>query len=111
MWVHAPDYHFKRHMAHKMAKGSSRNGRDSHGQRLGIKKFAGEFAQAGNILVRQRGTQVRPGLNVSKGSDDTLFATAHGFISFTRKRVLRYTGHFKMAKFVNVTPPPPVAKA
>ena len=91
-------------MAHKMAKGSTRNGRDSHGQRLGVKKFAGEYASAGNILVRQRGTQVRPGLNVSKGTDDTLFATAAGVVSFSRKRVLRYTGHFKMAKFVNVTP-------
>lgn len=87
-----------------MAKGSTRNGRDSHGQRLGVKKFAGEFAKAGNILVRQRGTKVRPGLNVSKGSDDTLFATATGLVSFTQKRVIRYTGHFKMVKFINVTP-------
>lgn len=87
-----------------MAKGSTRNGRDSHGQRLGVKKFAGEFAKAGNILVRQRGTKVRPGFNVSKGSDDTLFATATGLVSFTQKRVIRYTGHFKMVKFINVTP-------
>ena len=91
-------------MATKMAKGSTRNGRDSHGQRLGVKKFGGEFAKAGNILVRQRGTKVRPGLNVRKGSDDTLFATAAGIVSFTWKRVLRYTGHFKLVKFVNVTP-------
>lgn len=87
-----------------MAKGSTRNGRDSHGQRLGVKKFAGEFARVGNILVRQRGTQVRPGINVRKGSDDTLFAVADGLVSFSRKRVVRYTGHFKMAKFINVVP-------
>lgn len=98
-------------MAHKMAKGSSRNGRDSHGQRLGVKKFAGEFACTGNILVRQRGTQVRPGVNVAKGTDDTLFAMANGIVSFSRKRVLRYTGHFKMAKFVNVTPIAKMVKA
>ncbi len=91
-------------MAHKMAKGSSRNGRDSHGQRLGVKKYAGEFASIGNILIRQRGTPVRPGVNVSKGTDDTLFATANGIVSFSRKRVVRYTGHFKMAKFINVMP-------
>ncbi|MBP7006063.1 50S ribosomal protein L27 [Patescibacteria group bacterium] len=91
-------------MAHKMAKGSTRNGRDSHGQRLGVKKFSGEFAKTGNILIRQRGTPVRPGLNVSRGSDDTLFATADGLVSFTHKRVMRYTGHFKMGKFINVIP-------
>ncbi len=87
-----------------MAKGSTRNGRDSHGQRLGVKKFAGEYAKTGNILVRQRGTKIRPGLNVRKGSDDTLFAVATGIVSFTQKRVIRYTGHFKMVKFINVTP-------
>ncbi len=91
-------------MAHKKAGGSSRNGRDSQGQRLGVKKYGGEFASIGNILVRQRGTVIRPGLNVKMGSDDTLFATAHGFISFTEKLVKRYTGAFKKVKFVNVIP-------
>lgn len=91
-------------MATKMAKGSTQNGRDSHGQRLGVKKFAGEFAKAGSILVRQRGTKVRPGLNVRKGSDDTLFTTVNGIVSFTWKRAIRYTGHFKLVKLVNVTP-------
>ena len=93
-------------MATKMAKGSTRNGRDSHGQRLGVKKFAGEFAKVGNILMRQRGTVIRPGLNVRKGSDDTLFATAMGIVSFSTRRVIRYTGQFKMVKFVHVTPLP-----
>ena len=91
-------------MATKMAKGSTQNGRDSHGQRLGVKKYAGEYAKTGNILVRQRGTKIRPGLNVRKGSDDTLFSVATGIVSFTQKRVIRYTGHFKMVKFINVTP-------
>lgn len=87
-----------------MAKGSTRNGRDSQGQRLGVKKYAGEFAKPGSILIRQRGTAVRPGLNVRRGTDDTLYAVVTGVVSFTRKRVIRYTGHFKMAKYVNVTP-------
>ena len=91
-------------MAHKKAAGSTSNGRDSHGQRLGVKKFSGEFAKSGNILVRQRGTTVRPGMNVMKGSDDTLFAVASGIVSFTEKRIKRFTGHFTTAKFVNVTP-------
>ena len=94
-----------------MAKGSTRNGRDSHGQRLGVKKYAGEFACIGNILVRQRGTKIRPGINVRKGSDDTLFSMAKGIISFTNKRVVRYTGHFKMVKFINVIPVSPVLSA
>lgn len=91
-------------MATKKAGGSTENGRDSQGQRLGIKKYAGEFAKTGNILVRQRGTSIRPGLNVRKGSDDTLFATEDGLVSFIDRKVRRFTGHFKTAKFVNVTP-------
>jgi large subunit ribosomal protein L27 len=91
-------------MAHKKAGGSTSYGRDSQGQRLGVKKYAGEFAKTGNILVRQRGTAVRPGLNVAKGHDDTLFAIADGLVTFTKKRVKRYTGAFKMQKFVNVIP-------
>jgi large subunit ribosomal protein L27 len=91
-------------MAHKKAGGSTSLGRDSNGQRLGVKKFAGEFARVGQILVRQRGTTVRPGLNVRRGSDDTLFAMADGKVTFSKKRVIRYTGEFKMAKFVNIMP-------
>lgn len=90
-------------MASKKAGGSTQYGRDSQGQRLGVKRYAGEFVKSGNIIVRQRGTAIRPGLNVMKGSDDTLFAVAPGIVSFTDKRVRRFTGHFKMAKFANVT--------
>ncbi|MBA4384590.1 MAG: 50S ribosomal protein L27, partial [Anaerolinea sp.] len=63
-------------MAHKKGGGSSRNGRDSNAQRLGVKKYAGEIVLSGNILVRQRGTKIKPGLNVMVGTDDTLFAVA-----------------------------------
>lgn len=72
-------------MAHKKGVGSSRNGRDSNAQRLGVKLFGGQFAKAGNILVRQRGTKFHPGNNVGKGSDDTLFALIDGVVSFERK--------------------------
>lgn len=72
-------------MAHKKAGGSSRNGRDSHSQRLGVKRFAGEQVLAGNILVRQRGTRFHPGVNVGIGKDDTLFATANGRVRFESK--------------------------
>ena len=72
-------------MAHKKAGGSSRNGRDSHSKRLGVKKFGGEIVKAGNILVRQRGTKVHPGNNVGIGSDDTLFALVDGRVKFERK--------------------------
>ena len=69
-------------MAHKKAGGSSRNGRDSHAQRLGVKRFGNELVQAGNILVRQRGTRFHPGMNVGIGKDDTLFAKASGRVVF-----------------------------
>lgn len=72
-------------MAHKKGVGSSRNGRDSESQRLGIKRFGGQFVKAGNILVRQRGTKFHPGTNVKKGSDDTLFAIIDGIVNFERK--------------------------
>ena len=79
-------------MAHKKGGGSSRNGRDSQSQRLGVKKFGGEFVISGNILVRQRGTRIKPGRNVGKGKDDTLFAVADGVVVYEnirddRKRV------------------------
>lgn len=72
-------------MAHKKGVGSTRNGRDSASQRLGVKRFGGESVIAGNILVRQRGTKFHPGLNVGKGSDDTLFAKVSGVVTFERK--------------------------
>ena len=79
-------------MAHKKGGGSSRNGRDSNAQRLGVKKYAGQKVLSGNILVRQRGTRIKPGQNVGRGSDDTLFATIEGVVMYEtlpngRKRV------------------------
>jgi large subunit ribosomal protein L27 len=76
-------------MAHKKGVGSSRNGRDSESQRLGVKRFGGQFVRAGNILVRQRGTKFHPGNNVGKGSDDTLFAKIDGTVNFERKDKVR----------------------
>ena len=72
-------------MAHKKAGGSSRNGRDSHAQRLGVNRYAGEQVLAGNILVRQRGTEYHPGMNVGIGKDDTLFAKVNGQVKFEIK--------------------------
>lgn len=71
--------------AHKKGVGSTKNGRDSESKRLGVKRADGQVVLAGNILVRQRGTHIHPGLNVSRGSDDTLFATADGRVKFERK--------------------------
>lgn len=73
-------------MAHKKGAGSTKNGRDSNAQRLGVKKFGGEAVIAGNILIRQRGTATHPGLNVGVGRDYTLFALSDGFVHFSRKR-------------------------
>ena len=73
-------------MAHKKGQGSTRNGRDSNPQYLGVKRFGGEKVLAGNILVRQRGTKFHPGANVKKGSDDTLFAVSDGVVKFEVKR-------------------------
>lgn len=72
-------------MAHKKAGGSSRNGRDSNAKRLGVKRFGGQVVKAGNILVRQRGTQFHPGVNVGIGKDHTLFATTDGTVVFETK--------------------------
>ena len=83
-------------MAHKKAGGSSRNGRDSAGRRLGVKKFGGESVLAGNIIMRQRGTKVHPGENVGMGKDHTLFALVEGQVAFKEKSGRRM--------FVNVLP-------
>lgn len=72
-------------MAHKKGQGSSRNGRDSHGQRLGVKAYGGELVRAGSILVRQRGTRIFPGTNVALGKDDTIFALCDGVVKFERQ--------------------------
>ncbi len=73
-------------MAHKKGVGSSRNGRDSNPQYLGVKKYGGEAVIAGNIIVRQRGTRIHPGRNVGRGNDDTLFALSDGFVTFANQR-------------------------
>ena len=73
-------------MAHKKGQGSSRNGRDSNPQFLGVKRYGGQHVSAGSIIVRQRGTKFHPGVNVQKGKDDTLFATLDGFVKFETKR-------------------------
>jgi large subunit ribosomal protein L27 len=83
-------------MAHKKAGGSSRNGRDSGGQRLGVKRFGGQLVPAGNIIVRQRGTQFHPGENVGMGKDHTLFAKCDGTVKFSRTRENR--------QFVSIIP-------
>ncbi|XHU96368.1 MAG: 50S ribosomal protein L27 [cyanobacterium endosymbiont of Rhopalodia gibba] len=72
-------------MAHKKGTGSTRNGRDSKAQRLGVKRYGGQIVRAGNILIRQRGTRVHPGNNVGRGSDDTLFALIDGIVTFEHK--------------------------
>jgi large subunit ribosomal protein L27 len=83
-------------MAHKKGLGSSKNGRDSNAQRLGVKRFAGEVVPGGSIIVRQRGTRIKPGLNVGRGSDDTLFAKITGKIKFQDKG--------KSGRFVSIEP-------
>ena len=75
-------------MAHKKGLGSSRNGRDSNAQRLGVKRFHGQLVTAGSILVRQRGTPFKPGINVGRGSDDTLFAMKSGIVNFRKNRTI-----------------------
>lgn len=89
-------------MAHKKGSGKTKNGRDSAGQRLGVKLFGGEFAHAGQILIRQRGTKWEPGENVSRGRDDTLYAKVDGFVKFTRKELLKYTGRLKKKTIINI---------
>ena len=75
-------------MAHKKGMGSTRNGRDSNSKRLGVKVYGGEFVTAGSILIRQRGTRFKPGLNVGRGRDDTLFALRDGIVVYPKHRVV-----------------------
>jgi large subunit ribosomal protein L27 len=83
-------------MAHKKGQGTSRNGRDSNAKRLGVKAFGGETVTGGTIIVRQRGTRIKPGLNVGRGKDDTLFAKTDGKVRFVTRG--------EMGRFVNVDP-------
>ncbi|MFA6254743.1 MAG: 50S ribosomal protein L27 [Patescibacteria group bacterium] len=89
-------------MAHKKAGGSTSLGRDSQAKRLGTKLYEGQFAQAGSILIRQRGTKIRPGQNVKRGEDDTLYAAISGLVKFNRKKIKKFTGKLEWAQFVNV---------
>ena len=83
-------------MAHKKGQGSSRNGRDSNPKHLGVKRYGGQEVSGGTIIVRQRGTKFHPGVNVGRGGDDTLFATADGVVQFRRRG--------RLGTFVNVLP-------
>jgi large subunit ribosomal protein L27 len=89
-------------MAHKKAGGSTALGRDSVSKRLGVKLFDGQHAVAGNIIVRQRGLEIRPGKNVKQGKDFTLFALADGFIKFSEKKIKKFTGKLEMTKYVHI---------
>lgn len=89
-------------MAHKKAGGSTALGRDSRGQRLGVKLQDGEYAKAGSIIIRQRGTKYRAGKNVRIGKDDTLFAAVAGLVKFATKKIRKYTGKLESAKIVNI---------
>ena len=86
-------------MAHKKGVGSSKNGRESHSKRLGVKVFGGQFAKSGNIIIRQRGTQHHPGEGVGMGKDHTIFATTDGMVVFKKKTVNR-----KVRSFISVVP-------
>ncbi|MFH1427782.1 MAG: 50S ribosomal protein L27 [Patescibacteria group bacterium] len=89
-------------MAHKKAGGSTTLGRDSKSKRLGVKLSNGQYAKAGAIIIRQRGTKYHPGQNVKKGKDDTLFATASGLVKFTTKKIMKFNNQLKQTKIVNV---------
>jgi large subunit ribosomal protein L27 len=89
-------------MAHKKAGGSTVYGRDSESKRLGVKIQDGDYAKLSSIIIRQRGTKYRPGKNVSKGKDDTLFASTPGMVKFTTKKIRKYNNKLVTAKFVNV---------
>lgn len=91
-------------MAHTKAGGSTHLGRDSISKRLGIKMYAGEVAKPGNILVRQRGTKIRPGLNVRRGEDDTLYAVTNGVVQYMERNKTKFTGKIEPVRFVNIVP-------
>jgi len=92
-------------MSHKKAGGSTRLGRDSQPQYLGVKASDGEYVKTGMVIVRQRGTRIHPGKNVKKGTDDTLYAAMAGVVKFTQKKRMRFDGSLRPAKFVSVIPP------
>ncbi|MBU1148888.1 50S ribosomal protein L27 [Patescibacteria group bacterium] len=89
-------------MAHVKAGGTSSLGRDSQSKRLGIKIYGGQFVKAGGIIVRQRGTKYRPGENVKKGNDDTLYSGINGYVKFAKRKLKKFTGNLKQVTIVNV---------
>lgn len=89
-------------MAHKKAGGSTQLGRDSESKRLGVKIYGGQPAAAGEIIIRQRGSHYRPGVNVRQGADDTLYAVKGGIVEFSTKKIKRFTGKLQKARFVSV---------
>lgn len=91
-------------MSHKKAGGSTTLGRDSVSKRLGVKKYAGQTVRCGNILIRQRGTKIRPGQNVKRGNDDTLFSLIDGIVKFTQKKVRKFDSSLVNTKFIHVLP-------
>lgn len=91
-------------MAHVKGVGTTSLGRDSHGQRLGVKLFGGQYARPGCIIIRQRGTKYRPGKNVRKGSDDTLFATCAGTVVFRKRKVRKFNNALVLTTFVAIQP-------
>jgi len=89
-------------MAHKKAAGSTQLGRDSESKRLGVKIYGGQPVNPGQIIIRQRGTKYRPGINVRRGEDDTLYAAVAGTVAFSKKKTMRFNGSLKQATFVHV---------
>ena len=89
-------------MAHKLAQGSTRNGRDSQAQRLGVKRSDGQSVKTGEIIVRQRGTKIHPAANVRAGKDFTLYALKNGVVKFAKKQVPNFIGKLKLRTFVSV---------
>jgi large subunit ribosomal protein L27 len=89
-------------MSHKKAGGSTGLGRDSVSKRLGVKKYAGEKVKAGNILIRQRGSNVRPGKGVMQGKDFTIFAVIDGIVKFTERKIKKFDSRIKKTKFIHV---------
>jgi large subunit ribosomal protein L27 len=98
-------------MAHTKAGGSTQLGRDSKSKRLGVKKYGGQVVIPGNIILRQRGTNVRPGVGTRRGEDDTIYAIVAGVVKFSRRKLQRFTGKLKTVKTVSVVPADTEAKA
>jgi len=91
-------------MAHTKAGTTSKLGRDSQSKRLGVKFYGGQFVDSGCIIVRQRGTKFHPGINVKKAGDDSLFATAPGYVKFIKRKLRKFNGNLKKTTIVNVLP-------